>query len=338
MTSSTSNISNEKILPMSPPILSSYPVYSNLLSVISNVPEASPWILSNYIQLVNNPQKPTIYFPTGYAHECPFITEQIINKTFIRNKWNNDIVGFIIDCINLGYYIYLIVDEYYISASWAYKKQSFTHDLFVFGYNKSLKKFNIADNFKHGIYAYNTCSFYELQKAYSSLKNADEDYLGFNGCVRLYNINPKVIYEFNIDLVIDSINDYLVGKSTPREPEHYRKNYVFGINVYNYMRDYLKAVHKECDLRAFHTLFEHKKLMLQRIQFMEKLGFLENSGLIYDDYSAVKNKCETNLFRLIKFNMTQNSSLLDKVVSSMDEIVSREKYALENLLNNIVLK
>lgn len=62
--------------------------------------------MSDFINLAS--LKPGVPPTFKTYHDCPFIEYQTIKKDLIAHKWGEDIVGFIIDCIKLGYYVYTV--------------------------------------------------------------------------------------------------------------------------------------------------------------------------------------------------------------------------------------
>lgn len=105
-----------KILTMTPPFITSYPNHANILSVISHDDETIPWLLNSYIQL-EAPKMLTNglrmdYYTSVLWKTCPWVYYQRMSRELILRKWDS-IVDFIVDCIDLGYYVYFLIDTYY---------------------------------------------------------------------------------------------------------------------------------------------------------------------------------------------------------------------------------
>ena len=140
------SINNIKILPVKYPEITSYPHHANLLSILSNNQEHLAWFYNHYFQLAIRESQDKgldfykrLDFYIGYGvftliKNCPFIADHGLSIDLIRMKWDH-IVDFMIDSINCGYYIYFLIDEFYISAYQnALMKQHFFHDIMIFEY------------------------------------------------------------------------------------------------------------------------------------------------------------------------------------------------------------
>ncbi|KWX81154.1 hypothetical protein AMQ84_00745, partial [Paenibacillus riograndensis] len=138
-----------KILDMYEPLIKTYPIHANITSILSTHKYFYEWLYNNHIQLFcttynSNGSQDTYldtYKPLTRVFN-PFFETQFIKKDIIF-KSKIDICEFIINSIDLGYYIFLSIDVFFISL---YKKSEHSgHDIFVFGYDKNKKIFHVAD-------------------------------------------------------------------------------------------------------------------------------------------------------------------------------------------------
>jgi len=172
--------SNAKvILPVTYPMITSYTHYANLLSILCNKKETEGWIYNNFINLWGTEYEDDFFIrfgPWDIRKNCPFVDTSYIDEFFIANTFKS-ITDYIISAIQLGYYVYINYDQFYIPLSNLYLKHHSIHHLFIYGYNKTDKEFYIADFFANGKYSYGSASFEDVQRsincAFEDLKGND---------------------------------------------------------------------------------------------------------------------------------------------------------------------
>lgn len=166
------NLNIKKILPVKYPPITSFPQYADFLSIALVEDRSLHWLYSHFIQLRG-------YYKKGYPYikfddlppieECPFCNEHILKRNFILNKWK-DIVDFCIYSINLGYYIIINVDRYFLPVFDGYNKIHNIHPTLIYGYNIEKAIFNVADFYKDNKYSYSIVNFEDLNKAFINFK------------------------------------------------------------------------------------------------------------------------------------------------------------------------
>lgn len=192
-------------LPVTYPFITSYPFFANVLSIISNHEVSMPWFYNYYINLeVERSLTHGVrldFFQSSIWEYCPWIIHNKVPRNLVCNKWNS-FVDFVIECIDLGFYIYCVVDEFYIPEYRMFSKQHVMHDIMIFGYNKQNHSVDIADFFKDGQYSYARASFSEIEQAFHN----GNDF--FDG-IQLLKYRESFPYEFDISIIKEDIQDYL---------------------------------------------------------------------------------------------------------------------------------
>ncbi|WP_059052806.1 hypothetical protein [Paenibacillus senegalimassiliensis] len=333
-----------KILPVNEPVITSYPVFANPLSIIQDNQQGWSWIISNFIQVVcPKPDSLTLNFK-NYS-ESPILCYQHIKKSLINSRWE-DIAEFIIDSIDMNNYVYMIVDQHYLSASDAFQRLRCPHDIFIYGYDSCKKIFNVADNMKSGKYVFSTCSFDELKNAYNMLpKDQDTIYPfnpneGFNQSVKLLSLNAHIEYKFNINYVIKSLLDYLESKLTMNEIHQYRESHSYGISTYADVCEYVYLLEKnqvDFDIRSFHLIYEHKKLMRMRVDFLKKTNFLKDINELIEQ--CQKLETETLMIRnlALKYYINKKVTLLTDIVQRLEVIKELDYHLGYRILNALLV-
>jgi hypothetical protein len=162
------------ILPTGSPMITAYPRHANFLSILQRDILKLDWFFENYIQLQINKKdienELKLEFHIGYdtlsiIKYCPAISYTLFQRDLIHKAYD-DIIDFIIDYIDKGYYLYFLVNTAHISAYTNTYKSN--HDLMVYGYDKDKKEIYAADFFDLK-YSQESISFEELRKGYKDL-------------------------------------------------------------------------------------------------------------------------------------------------------------------------
>ncbi len=344
------NIS-EIILPVTYPIINSYTHYDNLFSILGNYKKTQGWIYNNMINLWGYKTEdglPMIKFgPWHIRRSCPFIKTYNFDKHFIDKSFGN-ITNFIISSIQLGYYVYLFYDEYYIPLSDSYLKRHFEHHLFIYGFNIINKEFNVADYFTNSKYSFEKAFFKDVEYAINAAyKNPIVD--GFCELIKPVDSN----YIFELDTFLDSINHYLNSKKyltrfdiaslSVLEAEHLlRKDSTsinFGLKNYNLLKLELLSMKQQDkihrDIKPLHMIYNHMVLMTSALTFLynNKLMKKEDCILSYKKNVLQVSLMIRNLY--LKYIVSSNQDLIDKIIHLLDILQENEQVALENLLYEI---
>ena len=335
------------------PPITCYPYQANLLSVILNTKKAIPWYFNNFIQLEGpkkNENSMRIDFYSSLLWKtCPWLYYQRISRELVDIGWNS-IVNFIIDSINQGYYIYFTVNTYFISIYPDYQKKHRIHDIFVYGYNNTENILFVADNFKNGIYSYEGITYNELKEGFNNITLTKgygnfENEIDWIAGIELISFREKYGYDFDINLIISDLTDYISSKNShkkywPRSDSYWKQNCTYGIKIYDLLIDYIKELiddNKEYDLRPFHVLYEHKSVMLSRIKYMGNNNFLNNYLVLYNKYVEIKNNCLVIRNFMIKSTISNNNKkILKKVKLLLSETKINEYNIIKDLLANII--
>lgn len=331
----------QKRLDMFYPIIQSYPKHANITSILAKHNFFYEWLYSNHVQLFCATYQEYTNFDTYLdTYEplnrifYPLLEKHSINKLLITST-EVDICDFLINCIDLGYYIYLSVDTFYIPL---YKSSEHKiHDIFIFGYDTDKRFFNVADFFQIN-YSHEVTSF---QSIVQSIKSTYSDLNVFNEIQFLkINENPiNPVYHFDIYRLKTLLNDYLSAYNTSKRyselegPLPDEDNRTWGVAVYNSL---LEALNVETlpsvTLRSLHALYEHKKLMRMRVEFLIEKKIIESSIALLDDFILLENNSLIirNVFLKNMYSKNINTQKHTELISNIKKI---EEECLSSLIN-----
>lgn len=332
-------------LPITKPPIISYQVLAFPLSILFSFQEFLPWFYSNYIQLVcydNDFNLNDIgfnFFKKDMYSDYPCMKVKGIPISKVDKYFNylhcNSVRDFIKLCIRNQYYILTYVNKRYIPGTEAYMKYDFNHDTFVYGYNDDenlvyLLGFDNSHTFREM-----SVSFDDFIMAYTSCKHyPDNRFI-------LYKKKSKVDCQLDIVDIYHSIQDFLLSRNSlarynPNNPTSIP--FQWGMNTYLHLKKYLlylsaKGMH--ADIRPFTVIREHKKCMCLRIKYLYDHGYIHDNLCMekYDELSDISNLI---LSLAIKYNVTLQTPLIDKILGKIDKIRDLEETVLAAMANDLL--
>jgi hypothetical protein len=318
-----------------PPIIG-YLHHAYQLSIAQEHPSFPQWFSTNYIQLRYYPKTNWLNFYrlelyNGFEY-CPLLDFQMLKNEFLKTNQIN-IIDLVINCIKNGYYIWLYIDEYYDPNRMYFNYSHVIHESLLYGYNLNTNCFYSAGFNQQKNYSFSEISFSDFSRAF----NATADHLP----IKILKPNEKAICEFDIKNVKDVLNDYINSENTSRRNElinNITSDCVYGLDIYKYLKLYFESLLDNgnlSDIRMLHILWEHKKCMLLRIKYLSKNEHLNNSETIISKYETIQKKVLIMRNMQMKYNMTGNKKIIDRIVVSLGEISSEEKNILSKVIQLI---
>lgn len=292
-----------QILGVGEPIIRSYPFRANVTSILNNHPYFLDWLYNNHIQLfcgvypavTNFDTYLDTYEPLSRVH-YPLIETQFIKKEIFTSN-GMDICEFIMNSINLGYYVYLGVDTFYLPL---YSSPNHLgHDIFIYGYNSENKQFYVADFF-NGTYSREVVEFNSFRNAFESEFSDTNEFKGIQLLKRI-DEGHQSKYQFNVEYVVTQLEDYNNEVNTSMryaalevpllDPEGRTSgNRTWGLGVYRSLAEVFdQETISPVTLRSLHALYEHKKLMTARVSYLINRGFLDDTLHLENKITQIEN-------------------------------------------------
>lgn len=261
------------------------------------------WINMNYIQLFYNENDyNTVYldyfmFPrkgsdASYQYLCHFLDTEYIDFGEYKKTNHEDILSYIKSSITQNYYVNVNLDEYYVENRGAYKSYKYEHYNLVYGFDDAKKIFYILGYNANGKIETSTLSYRLIKKA-----------LGGNYVVRYrYRVN-ECNYCFQLSYFIEVVKEYLGGENSNLRFAGMLTNTegVYGIKIFEQLQNTERGNRLLLeDKRVSFILYEHCKLMLDRLSFLDNRGYIG----IY---------CKRELYDKCKL-MVKNAEILKNLV------------------------
>jgi len=336
----------KKILKIAPASIHTFSHNIVLLTILETSSLTEPWILSHYTNLFFTRKGNTGDFFSAYDGDwqyfehktCPWIRYLRYDRNLLRDHC--DIINLCKSMINNDTYVYVCVDEYYISNYTSGNgKSHFLHPVFIYGYDDEEQMFYVADHFSNGVFSSQKIRISEFQTAYNS-EFQEQDFLeGIVGmqlrkssaCFHIQNV-PEM-FELNISKIIEDIKSYLCINSIYKTNDHY---YV-GIQYYNALMSVIhdkKAGNEyEINVRMFCTLLDHKIMMKRRIEYMLNHAYIASNHVdMLNIFKSIEQNTLLLLRLVVKYGINPSHNLLDRMEKLITSICDVETKTLMQLL------
>lgn len=338
-------MSANKILPLSTPYIQCVPNDAFFLAVAQNLDTENKWFFNNFVQLAvrKHDNEITIRFRGSLLYyNCPFIHMNRMDLNFFLMKYESE-VSLLKDLIINNYYVITYLDRNLIDKKTF--PEYFPHAVLVYGFDDSQKKMHIADFLTDARFTQATISYDNYFLARENIyKNTDLNKKKYLKRIKRFSelrvLKTKSLnYDFDLEYVKKLLNDYLNGVNTVGDyMEQKRKKYVdYGINANDILMIFFDKIKKNepFDLISFAVIRYHKSVMLSRLDFLEKYGYLNEPELNKKNYRELLAVSDELINYILKYLLTKNKKYIDEIHSRIVLIQKNDKNAAEVLLNSL---
>lgn len=337
-----------KVLKLGNPIQDTYNYDAYTFAILDgNSDNYLPWVFSNYILVMANgdsSEKGDVFLRFA---DCESLKTGLVNRQLLSwsafSQLGLDINEIVRKFIDQEYYAYFQVDEYYIPETFCYQKEHFVHDIMIYGYDTEKQIFYVCGYNKEFLFGRRICTFTEFQEALYANK-CEKDKMWADK-IRFYKYNRGMKYPLNTKLIKLYLKDYLNGESTFETYDRYdstENDVVYGIKVYDLILKHINQVkesivHNErtrkLDYRIFRFLFQYKKLMLMRLEYISKND--TDLGEIPEEYKE-EYTCSKKIHGLaLRFELLNDTSILDKMSRYITEMEKQDRIILKKVIDKL---
>lgn len=339
-----------KILPMTYPLVDTMGRHAFLLSALGNYEQSQGWIYSNFIHLVwfNKVNRISFLLSNNVDnYRIPWLdTTSLYRDTLLKHM--PDIVSFIKGCIDDNWYVHTKVNEFYIPACRSYQKEHYTHNILVHGYDED--HFHIAGFFNEPL-KYGFGYRFPFKDFVQAFHDVNEKQIG-DWQIQLFRVPdydslpPNKIYQFDIKLVATSIQDFLNGSPLDYyiNKDKNRAKHHHGLGVYQRFIELIEEyaekeiIPMKFSMVGIYTIFCQKQLMVSRIAYMDRHHLLKQADRLTEQFGAITLLTKRLISQYAKANKTLRMSDYVQMKYILQEIHTKEKEALEMMLDNMVLE
>ena len=321
-------------LPLIEPLYSTYQYQGPTSAIIKDNPTVRNWFLNQVMILSCNRMfltgftTPEIEVKDASWEECPHLEKIGFSMRFLKGYINPIIRQF----LDYGYYVCFDgVDDYYVEGKSWYKKNHFDHDGMICGYDQTNKTYCIYAYDSNWIYR----KFWTPQKSFNDGRKAIMK-KGQYGSLCGIKVKPDKV-EFSPETTYKNLLEYL--DSTFEKYPIDGDGKVYGIIVHDYIAKYIGKLfdgtipYERMDRRIFRQIWEHKKVMQERIAVLEKTLNLNSS--CSEQYQSIVSLA--NMLRMLyaSHHMKRRDSILPVLQQKILLLRQTEEELLHDFMNTI---
>jgi hypothetical protein len=287
-----------RVLPVSIPPLLGFLSWAYTLAITHAHEETHDWLYTNFVLLVCN----TDYLEPGKAFTLDFWrggqNEMLAHNPFLEARavgyedflsLRDSLVPNFIKAIEQNFYPMAFVDESCLAYSSTFGSgQFYPHHTLLYGYDAEEEFFyalgfgSCGPDDVFGRFGPQRVTFRELAAAAESMQaglqqRRIEEQLTYFLRLKKLGLDPiPPSFSFDIDMLRQSLLDYLEGCSYLGRLNHNMLNAVVGLRVYEQLDRYFLLAEEgrigadREDVRHLHILEDHKRLMVERLRYLAK--------------------------------------------------------------------
>ena len=338
-----------KHLKLDVPFIKTFPNLTHVLAITQDIHSAKTWFINNFIQLQINEDVSYSNLNANFCFgdllnpfiKCPFIKTEVISKEFIED-YRITLYSIIKRSVDLGQYVCIPADWFYIPNSEYYQKKHIAHEVLISGYDSENGEIEISDFFRNGYYSTERCAIENLTEAFNLVPSKP--------CLLENNIlilSVKAFnYSFNIEFAIQLLSDYCYGRNSnfrfnpiSKYPDFLSDDvFVFGVNVYEVLLKYIDNVIEGkvvlLDTRSFHLIEQHKVVIANFLNYICENGYIAKSTLT-DEYEKVVKYTSIIKKLVLKYNILSDKNILQSIKKYLVNTKNVERQVLKYVLDNI---
>lgn len=142
-------------------------------------------------------------------------------------------------------------------------------------------------------------------------------------------------FDLNVEQIVDSLQRYLSSKRSFDFINHTTTS-IYGQSVYQhliYQMEHPKEDDPELDIRAYHLLWEHKKLMVLRLKYLQQIKLLLQSDRWIERCTELEERSLLNRNMVLRYNLSMDPKVLDALKHSLLTIQTDETKLLGEIIS-----
>lgn len=324
-------------LPVQQPLMSTFVTYASRSIILSTNPSANNFFYNHTIQLEC---KGNLF--KGYSSPIPKLkSERFTDMNEIAESVDFPI-RFVRHCPNeiikasldAGYYFYLRdADDYYIPGKSWYRKRHFWHHGLISGYDDNDNTFTMNaydDRWLFSTFKVPQICIPEAIETICAFGRMQEKQTAAKG--------KNCTFELDLPLIQESLCEYLTYVPIV---ESAGDDFVrpCGVAVYDYLKLFLELLlseripHERFDWRVFRLIWEHKKVMLDRIAAIEDHMHTDHS--LSEAYKPVEMLANKIRLMYAKYHQKPEQSILQYLIVALAELREKEVAVLTEFVKKL---
>ena len=293
-----------------------------------SIERAERLVLNEYIDVIYKPMYNWYdyhnhFYSVWDCFEYKLMTSDLLSKN------NINVVEYVVNALQLGYYCDIWLDTFYIPGKNGYKQKHMTHGILIFAYCAKTQEFC-------GL-SYNSKEQYDelripVKALYMGCSTSHFDHIA------LVKNKEDAIIEYNLQDLCNKLKAYLNSichDDNKRFSKKSSEQYYNHEASQKYIEEFKKAADKDeyIHLTALYSFAEHKRIMQWRVKYIsDKESFPLNFDNIY--FSTIE-ETEKLVNLGIKYNITKRKNICSHMEKIMDQLCQSEKLSIEKILKYV---
>ncbi|EFM08920.1 hypothetical protein PaecuDRAFT_4385 [Paenibacillus curdlanolyticus YK9] len=330
------------------PIINCRMHYAMMLAIITKMENHEPWLFSSFVNLQCN--KPDFLGNLNNdlrfcKSDSPVYYTSMIDLEVMSapsfQKVNCSVLEVVRSAIANKKYVYMFANKFYIPSSPFYQDIQVTQDILVYGVDEDKELYYVLCYNKYKQFTTIQVSFGDMELA---IQNSNYEFwnekMYFIQCPEgAFAFRPQW-HEVDTRLLLNDLVDYM--ESTCRS-EVVKQNvnvdcYDFGLSIYETIKGWIAYVYAHYEqfdpLIALTTLWEHKKLMLARVQYLNQSQLINMPYGLVQEFEQLEKQAARLRNIAIKMKL-RNQLELDQLYAMLDEVRDIEVKALKGLIQRL---
>ena len=315
------------------------------LCIILNYENMYPWFYEHYTQLYftkdkigieTNKKETFMDFYGGWTEPKGLFDVKYMTKYELEEKNKLDLIKRI---LNKDEYIYTYIDEYYIG-----EKTHNSHDVLIYGYDDDKEEFCLL-GFKDNFFVSYTLNYSVFEKSFDSSIQIAKESITDERKYQLFSLTPlfdeNTECKFDLYKFMSLFKQYLNSEYSNINLYNdtiYEEGF-FGIQIYAKLLEALRDCcigKQEFDYRLIHTLYEHKKIMLDRSEYIYKFVLKrEIQVTLQKELTDIVDLINNIRFKALDYIFTNDTAILYSICSEIEILYAEEMKVYNKLYNDI---
>ncbi|WHX49348.1 hypothetical protein QNH46_01245 [Paenibacillus woosongensis] len=314
-----------------------YQHHAYRLSIMAQHTDFFNWFYCNYIQLVlvKRPYTPVLDF-YEFQKSSPLLGEMYIPKSLITKY--TPLIPFLKDRLEEGKYIITFANEYYVPNRLNYQRRHNAHDIFLYGFDPQRDEFHIAGFNENFLYNSGEVSSALMEKALLQFDQSKGDLIEWADGMHFLDLKHSNTFTFDKRIMLEQMEEYLYSRNSSDRFRMYANSAenVFGLAVYDEVIDYLHNLRSHVtDVRIFHILYEHKKVMHARLRFLVENKGVQLSLEHIDRYEQLAKQCLVLRNLCLRLHISKQLEVVERMIKLLDIIKETEKELLQEIIGDL---
>lgn len=300
------------------------------LGAIQSSPQYSDaWLCSEFINLRYLPEdkiRCDFLHKDFWFNKAKIFTRQslLFSKETLGFK-SFDVIKYITSAIDFGKYVTGDFNAYYIPNKIEYQTINKRDTYLIYGYDCFNENFYLLGDTVNG-YLSHEVRFVDYIK---SISNRDDGMFNIN----IMEYNPDFLFKFSKEKLKNNLINYIYSQDS--DVFYDVATPIYGLAAIEKLKNDVLVDYGLGNIltdKSFIVLFEHKKLMLMRLQYLKEYTDIKVEPLI-ELYEEVLNISKMILSKLDKFKEYRKLKSYSEIIDLLDELIDKDRTACRLLID-----